>query len=77
MTYKEFFENLVKNVVLKLNKTHQLKIYDWPGLGLYAVEAILNSDYNAIMGFTLITGALFIIINLIVDIIQGVIDPRS
>ena len=52
-------------------------VYDWPGLGLYAVEAILNCDYNAIMGFTLITGAFFIIINLIVDIIQGVIDPRS
>ena len=52
-------------------------VYDWPGLGLYAVEAILNSDYNAIMGFTLITGAFFIIINLIVDIIQGVIDPRN
>ncbi len=52
-------------------------VFDWPGLGLYAVQSILNSDYNAIMGFTLITGALFIIINLIVDIIQGIIDPRS
>ena len=52
-------------------------VFDWPGLGLYAVQSILNSDYNAIMGFTHITGALFIIINLIVDIIQGIIDPRS
>ena len=27
-------------------------VFDWPGLGLYAVQSILNSDYNAIMGFT-------------------------
>ncbi len=52
-------------------------VYDWPGLGLYAVNSILQSDYNAIMGFTLITGVLFIIINLTVDIVHGVIDPRS
>ena len=52
-------------------------VFDWPGLGLYAVNSILQSDYNAIMGFTLITGVLFIIINLVVDIVHGVIDPRS
>jgi peptide/nickel transport system permease protein len=52
-------------------------VFDWPGLGLYAVEAIMNSDYNAIMGFTLVTGAFFIIVNLIVDILHGIIDPRT
>jgi ABC-type dipeptide/oligopeptide/nickel transport system permease component len=52
-------------------------VFDWPGLGLYAVNSILRSDYNGIMGFTLITGAIFIIVNLIVDILYGVIDPRS
>jgi len=52
-------------------------VFDWPGLGLYAVEAILNSDYNAIMGFTLVTGAFFIIVNLVVDLLHGVIDPRT
>ncbi|MGI9476465.1 MAG: ABC transporter permease [Hyphomicrobiaceae bacterium] len=52
-------------------------VFDWPGLGLYAVNSILQSDYNAIMGFTLITGVLFIIVNLTVDIVHGVIDPRS
>jgi peptide/nickel transport system permease protein len=52
-------------------------VFDWPGLGLYAVQSILNSDYNAIMGFTLITGAMFILINLAVDIMHGMIDPRT
>ena len=52
-------------------------VFDWPGLGLYAVQSIMNSDYNAIMGFTLITGTMFILINLLVDVLQGVMDPRS
>ena len=52
-------------------------VFDWPGLGLYAVNSILRSDYNAIMGFTLITGTVFIAVNLVVDIVHGIIDPRG
>ena len=52
-------------------------VFDWPGLGLYAVNSILQSDYNAIMGFTLIMGAVLIIANLLVDITHGFIDPRE
>lgn len=52
-------------------------VFDWPGLGLYAVQSILQSDYNAIMGFTLLAGAMFIAVNLLVDIAHGFIDPRE
>ena len=52
-------------------------VFDWPGLGLYAVNSILQSDYNAIMGFTLVMGAVFIVANLLVDITHGLIDPRE
>lgn len=52
-------------------------IFDWPGLGAYAVRSILQSDYNAVMGFTLCTGALFVLINLLVDMLQAAIDPRG
>lgn len=52
-------------------------VYDWPGLGLYAVHSILRSDYNGIMGFTLVTGTIFIIVNLLVDIAHGLVDPRG
>jgi peptide/nickel transport system permease protein len=52
-------------------------VFNWPGLGLYAVNSILQSDYNAIMGFTIIQGVIFIIVNLLVDITHGVIDPRE
>jgi peptide/nickel transport system permease protein len=52
-------------------------VFDWPGLGTFAVNSILSSDYNAVMGFTLIAGSLFILVNLLVDILQGMIDPRE
>jgi peptide/nickel transport system permease protein len=44
---------------------------------MFAVNSILSSDYNAVMGFTLIAGTMFIVVNLLVDILQGVIDPRE
>lgn len=52
-------------------------VFDWPGIGAYAVRSILQSDYNAVMGFTLWTGAIFIGINLLVDLLQAAIDPRG
>lgn len=52
-------------------------VFSWPGLGLFAYNSILQSDYNAIMGFTLFTGSVFIGVNLLVDIAQSVLDPRG
>jgi len=52
-------------------------VFDWPGLGSYAVSSILQSDYNAVMSFTLFIGAVFIGANLLVDIGQAVLDPRG
>ncbi len=51
-------------------------IFDWPGIGDYAYNSILQSDYNAIMGFTIWAGVIFIVANLIVDLAHAVIDPR-
>ena len=52
-------------------------VFDWPGLGSFAVNSILHSDYNAIMSFTVFTGVVFILINLAVDVAQAVLDPRG
>lgn len=52
-------------------------VFDWPGIGNYAFGAILMSDYNAIMGFTLWAGGMFMLANLMVDIAHGIIDPRG
>src|SRR3984957_16266846 len=52
-------------------------VFDRPGLGSFAVNSILQSDYNAIMGFTLFVGVVFILVNLLVDIAQATLDPRG
>jgi peptide/nickel transport system permease protein len=52
-------------------------VFDWPGLGSFAVSSILQSDYNAIMSFTLFVGVVFILVNLLVDVAQAVLDPRG
>ena len=52
-------------------------VFDWPGLGLYAVSSILLFDYKAILGVTLISGITYVLVNLGVDILLVIIDPRG
>lgn len=52
-------------------------VYDWPGLGAFAVISIIQSDHMAVMGFTLWAGAIFVVVNLLVDVLHTLIDPRS
>jgi len=51
-------------------------IFNWPGLGLFTVHSLLNLDYPAIMGITLFGATMYVIINLVVDLLQAWIDPR-
>jgi peptide/nickel transport system permease protein len=52
-------------------------VFQWPGIGTYAFEAILQSDYAAVMGFTVYAGGIFMVANLLVDISHALIDPRG
>jgi peptide/nickel transport system permease protein len=52
-------------------------VFDWPGIGTYAVNSIIRSDYNAVMGFTVWAGVIFIVVNLVVDVAHTLIDPRE
>lgn len=51
-------------------------IFSWPGLGRYAFQAILNSDYNALIAVTLVLAAIYIVANFLVDITYTFLDPR-
>ena len=51
-------------------------VFNWPGIGLYAIDAISNLDYAAIMGVTLVVSVVYIVVNLIVDILYVLLDPR-
>ena len=52
-------------------------IFAWPGLGRYLTNALLNADMNAVLGGTLVIGAVFIGVNLLSDILGRLVDPRT
>ena len=52
------------------------KVFAWPGIGSYAVEALLQSDFAPVQGFVLTMAVLYVALNLAIDMIYGVIDPR-
>lgn len=51
-------------------------VFAWPGLGLYITRALFNSDMNAVLGGTVLVGAVFIGINLLSDFLYKIFDPR-
>jgi len=52
------------------------KVFAWPGIGSYAIEALISSDFAPVQGFVLTMAILYVALNLIIDILYGVIDPR-
>jgi dipeptide transport system permease protein len=52
------------------------KVFAWPGIGSYAVEALIASDFAPIQGFVLTMAVLYVLLNLVIDILYGIIDPR-
>ena len=52
------------------------KVFAWPGIGSYAVEALIASDYAPVQGFVMTMGVLYVLLNLGVDLLYQVIDPR-
>ncbi len=52
------------------------KVFAWPGIGSYAIEALIASDYAPVQGFVLTMALLYITLNLGIDILYGMLDPR-
>ena len=51
-------------------------IFSWPGIGRYSVQAALKLDYPGLLGVTLFVAAAYVLVNFIVDVIYGLLDPR-
>ena len=51
-------------------------IFKWPGVGQFAYESVMAADYPAIIGVALLIALNYMIINTVVDILYGIIDPR-
>ncbi|MHB8687334.1 MAG: ABC transporter permease [Candidatus Dormibacteria bacterium] len=52
------------------------RIFNWPGIGLYAWNAMLSNDLAAIQGFVLLVAAIYICLNLAIDVLYAFVDPR-
>lgn len=51
-------------------------VFDWPGLGSYLVQAIFAADYPAVLAVTLVIGLVYGAVNIVVDVVHGLLDPR-
>jgi ABC-type dipeptide/oligopeptide/nickel transport system permease component len=51
-------------------------IFDYPGLGKLTIEAVLQRDFPLIQAIAMLTSAIFVVINIFVDLLAGLIDPR-
>ncbi len=86
VVYKYLLRNAVISTVTQIGLLFGLllagavvieTVFDWPGLGLYAFQSIILSDYQAILGVTLWAGIVYVTVNLIVDVAVTLIDPRK
>jgi peptide/nickel transport system permease protein len=52
------------------------KVFAWPGIGSFAIEALIASDYAPVQGFVLTMALLYVLLNLAIDMVYGFVDPR-
>ena len=51
-------------------------VFSWPGIGLYLNVSLLNADMNAVLGATLVIGIVYLVLNLMADVLYHLLDPR-
>jgi peptide/nickel transport system permease protein len=52
------------------------KVFSWPGVASYALDALLSADYAPVQAFVLLMASIFILVNVVIDILYGIADPR-
>ena len=52
------------------------RVFSWAGIGQYAWTALITKDFNAVQGFVLLIGVVYVLLNLVIDLLYGLVDPR-
>jgi peptide/nickel transport system permease protein len=52
------------------------KVFSWPGVASYALDALLSADYAPVQAFVLLMASIFVGVNVVIDILYGIADPR-
>lgn len=83
--YRYAFKNMLAPVLTMITMTYGFLIsgtvlievvFSWPGLGLYAVNAMSHSDYEPVLGVVLFSTAFYLILYMVADVINSIVDPR-
>ena len=53
------------------------RVFAWPGIGAFALNSLISLDYAPLQGFMLVMAAIFLFVNLVIDLLYAVIDPRA
>lgn len=84
--YRYAFKNMLAPVLTMITMTYGFLIsgtvlvevvFTWPGLGLYAVNAMNHSDYEPVLGVVLFSTAFYLFLYMVADIINSAVDPRA
>jgi peptide/nickel transport system permease protein len=52
------------------------KVFSWPGVASYALDALLAADYAPVQAFVLLMATIFVMVNVLIDVLYGIADPR-
>jgi ABC-type dipeptide/oligopeptide/nickel transport system permease component len=52
------------------------KVFAWPGVGSYALNSLLATDYAPVQGYVLLMACVYVVINTAIDILYALVDPR-
>jgi peptide/nickel transport system permease protein len=83
--YRYAFRNAMLPVVTTLGMVFSFmlganvlveKVFAWPGIGSFALDALVASDYAPVQGFVLTMASIYVLLNLGIDVLYGLIDPR-
>jgi len=83
--YKYAFRNALLPIITTLGMVFSFllgsnvlveKVFAWPGIGSYVIEALVSSDYAPVQGFVLTMALVYVALNLTIDVLYGIVDPR-
>ncbi|WP_163313927.1 ABC transporter permease subunit, partial [Klebsiella aerogenes] len=53
------------------------RVFAWPGIGAFALDSLISLDYAPLQGFMLMMAGIFLLVNLLTDLVTTVVDPRA
>lgn len=80
------FRNALLPVIMTLGLTFSYmlganvlveKVFAWPGIGAFAIDSVIALDYAPLQAFLLVMAGIFVVVNLLTDIVAGLVDPRA